>query len=390
MPKVKQLRDEVIYEVVDRFFSEAEPGKKRKVKDIADEIGTAKGVPLTREDIYPILTEARERGFLKVCPPTEIALAQRITDYYRLPEPADDLGQMPVQVVDVRGPGAIRAVAIRTAEVAVGIVRELFKQRGKEEVHIGLASGFTALRIAQHLAELLRHEPELPKLFFHSLSGGYSATNPEKASVSFFSMFHSLPTEVEFVALFAPPFVPTADYQKLVERMPPVSDAFERRHEIDIVITALASRMDQHGELNQFFKAMPDKDPDTGMLLRPRDQIIADVEAMGWAGDVQYRPFSHSGPIDLGAAGVPWTLMTLFGLTELAELAAREDKAVILAGAPCVQCQRKRADAVDALLQNEKLRVSSHTVVDSVTAVKLVTGDLMDPMDEQYLEATGT
>jgi hypothetical protein len=366
---VSDLTDDVIYEVVNRFLGETGAGKKRKVKEIAAAVSALKGVPLSREDIYPILAEARRRGLLKVCPPIDIVLAQRIADSYGL-SVGEKLGEPQVQVVDFRGPGATEAVAIQVALKAVRIIMKIGERKGV--VHIGLASGFTAMRIATHLADLLRREKNLPHLVFHSLSGGYSPFDPQKASVTFFSMFYALPTKVDFVALFAPPFVPTGEYEGIGERVPGVKEAFALKHQIDLVITSFASRKDEDGELRKFIDAMPKEGPGGGKPGRTPEQIGQDLIAIGWIGDIQYRPYSSERPLNLTEAEVPYAAVTLFNLRELVELAAREDKAVILAGPPCMRCGRSRHDALDPLLRNPALRVWSHVIMDAETADKLV------------------
>jgi hypothetical protein len=269
-------------------------------------------------------------------------------------------------VVNVRGPGASEAVAVQAASKATRLIMKIGRSKGT--VHVGLASGFTLLRIAIHLADLLRREKNLPRLVFHSLSGGYSPFDPQKASVTFSPMFYALPTTVEFVALFAPPFVPTGEYEGIGARVPGVREAFALRNEIDLVITSFASREDKDGELRKFIDAMP-KD---GEYNRTPEEIVQALIDIGWVGDIQYRPYSGERPLSLTDANVPYAAVTLFNLQELVDLAAREGKAVILAGPPCMRCGRSRHDALDPLLRNPALRVWSHVIMDAETADALV------------------
>ena len=61
----------------------------------------------------------------------------------------------------------------------------------------------------------MRQELELPSLVLHSLSSGFSVEDPAVSSVAFFNFFHGMRPEVKYVGLFAPPFVPTEDYESI-------------------------------------------------------------------------------------------------------------------------------------------------------------------------------
>ena len=95
----------------------------------------------------------------------------------------------------------------------------------------------------------------------------------------------------------------------------------------------------------------------------------------GWVGDVQFRPYSAKGAIQL-ASGI--RAVTLFELDELVELAARNlkqkksDKHVFLVVGPCLDCSRLKTDALVPLLANPKLRAWNHAVIDLQTAKSLL------------------
>ena len=381
MGKIEKLANGVVFEVANRFVRSDSDGKKPTVQSIVDDVNRTMSVKLNREDIYGVLSEARRRGYLKVCPPIELALAQRIVDAYSLHDVGSKFGEHQIQVVDVRGQGATEHVAIHAAKLAARLIGELHerKKNARTEkgraVHVGFASGFSAHRIAGHLADLLRASESLPPLVFHSLSGGYSASDPYMASVAFLGQFQTLPTRVEFVGLFAPPVMPASEHPEEMHRqMPYARDAFDRRDEVDIVITALASSRDPDGELRKFLRASVEASSalSSDEEKHKRDKFCDALLKEGWIGDIQYQPFSKDAALAIEKVGVPYSPVTVFDVNQLVEFAARDDKAVILCGSPCLKCGRSRGDAVAALLRSEALRVWSHVVVDVDTAVDLV------------------
>jgi hypothetical protein len=89
----------------------------------------------------------------------------------------------------------------------------------------------------------------------------------------------------------------------------------------------------------------------------------------GWVGDVQYLPYSTTGPIGV-ASGV--RAVTLFELSELVEMVKSGNKHVVLVGGPCGHCGASKTEALRPLLEEPSLRVWSHLVVDAGTAEKLI------------------
>jgi len=89
----------------------------------------------------------------------------------------------------------------------------------------------------------------------------------------------------------------------------------------------------------------------------------------GWVGDVQFLPYSQAGPIEQ-QAGI--RTVALFELDELAQMARREDKYVVLLAGPCRECHMTRAQALRPLLAVPRLRVWTHLVTDIVTAQTLL------------------
>ena len=338
MTTVRDLDDPILLKAWELFL------EKKSAKEIASAISAelaSAGVEfrMTREKSYDLIREARRRGYLYLSPPPHLALR-------RLLEARHGSG---IHVVNAVTPNHVAAAA---AEVAARLVEELRRKR-KKNVHLGLGGGMTTLLVAQHLVAHLRVAERLPKLTLHALSSGFQVKRPHTAPVSFFGLFDTVPTEIEYVGLFAPAVVPTDIYPKVL-RYQGVAEAFAVADEIDIMITSLGSASHDHGD---FFTFMLGSKRGFGAL---KDQ--------GWVGDVQYRPYSPRGPIEIDAQ---IRAVALFELSELVAHSRRPDKHVVLVAGPCPSCGRTRSDALRPLLEEPSLKVWTHLVTDVNSAREL-------------------
>jgi len=285
-------------------------------------------------------------------------LAQRIADTYHVGRELGD--QREVQVVNVRRPEAIRHVTSAGAELVLSLVEKI--GRRKRPVHIGLGAGYSAMMVARHLADRIRSDPDCPGLVLHALSaGGFQVDKPQRSPITYFNYFDGALTKVDFVALFSHTIVPNDDYER-IRKSPGVQKAFERADEIDIVVTSFAWAHDEHGMLRQFLKHLVD----AGEL--ESDTIRRMLDA-GWTGDVQFRPYSATGPI---LEECPVRAVTLFELSDLARIAHTEGKHVVLLARPCGECGTLKTEALRPLLTEPSLRLWTHLVVDVDTAGALL------------------
>jgi hypothetical protein len=329
--------------------------KKRSVSSIKDWVNErlreeGRNIKVTREQIYPYIDVAIEQGFFSLQAPPCYALSQRINDLYRVQGTNDNR----ITVVNAIEETTHDHVAQEAAALALALIKNL--KAVKDTVHVGLGAGFTTLRIATYLAALLRAEQqkELPRLVLHALSTGFRVDQPLMAAVAFFSLFESLDLNIEYVGLFAPAVVATQNYLS-VQQEPGVAESFEARGDIDLILTSLASANDDHGALNQF------------LAIHAND--VTPLEREGWIGDVQYRPYSHQGPISQEA---DIRAVTLFDLPELVTLAQTPNKYVVVVAGPCTECGQTRTDALVPLLESRELKVWTHLVIDFQTANELV------------------
>jgi hypothetical protein len=322
-----------------------------------------KSIQTTRVKIYDILRIAAERGFFRENPPLHVELAEKLRLRFHVDEK-----HRQVTVVNTTSAVASDEVANAGAETALKLIRRLGET--KERVHIALGAGYTGMRVAKRLGELVGAEPNCPKLALHALTSGFSVDNPLTAPVTFFRFFDETKVDIEFVGLFAAAFANYDGYDNLKGKLW-IRHSFERAAGVDIVITSLATSTHEHGMLNQFLAA---DDSNTAHLLRQE----------GWIGDVQFLPYSLKGPIVL-KEGI--RAVTLFEFDELVRMTAAPPGAagesgsppqrhVVLVCGPCNLCGDLKTEALVPLMHVPALRVWSHLVTDARTAEASLTHPL--------------
>ncbi len=338
--------DALLIEICQRFLT-----NDPRIK-IARWLSKELGREFTREAVYPQIARALRLGFIRLDPPNNILLQQRIADQFKQ-------DREEIHVIDARGEGARDLVADAAARHVVQLIGEV--RQVKKRVCIGLGGGGTVDRVARSLAGYLRKQFDLPPLALHALTPGFDVFRPRTAPVSSLGYFDGIDADIEYVGLFAPAVVPSEAYAAVTSRRG-IVDSFEKANEIDIVITSCARAADEHGELNRFMQLASQDDG---------DQTEKALLEAGWVADVTYRPYSEFGPISLdhGIRGV-----TLFELEDLVRLVREEkNKHVVLIAAPCGQCYATKVEALRPLLtQRKTLKLWNHLFLDTATAQALM------------------
>ena len=309
------------------------------------------GRTFTREAVYAQIKRAVKLGFIRLSPPTNVLLRQRIADQYK-----QKLTE--IHVIDVRGDNARDLVADAAARHIVELILKV--SQVKKRVCIGLGGGGTVDRVASSLAKYLLKQFDLPPLAMHALTPGFDPFRPRTSPVSSLGYFDGIHGDIKFVSLIAPAVVPSEQYDE-IKSSHGIVDSFKKAREIDIVITSCARAADEHGELNHFMQVASKDDG---------DQTERKLRDAGWVADVTYRPYNEFGPITLddGIRGV-----TLFELEDLVALVRKKNKHVVLVAAPCAQCHETKVDALRPLLsQPATLKLWNHLFLDSRTAQELM------------------
>lgn len=343
MIRYADFDDTLLIAVCDRFL------EGKTVMDIVNWLnGEPGGENITRENVYPLLREARDRGYFSVLPPPEGYLQRRICDRFHVDKER-------IHVLRIRGDAARDYVADAAAKQIVELIHEI--GRTKERVRIGLGGGGTIMMVARALASRLRFEGSLPKLGLHALSSGFDVNNPWTAPVSFLGYFDRAAPDIEYVGLFAPAVVEMNDYERVMT-LPGVEESVRKARQIDIVVTSLASASDKHGQLNRFMN-----------LGEGSNGNVDELKNCGWVGDVSYRPYAKTGPIT-EAGGI--RAVSLFELKDLVDLARKPNKHVLLVAAPCGICNEPKAEALRPLLEESNLKLWTHLLTDLTTAQNLL------------------
>jgi hypothetical protein len=383
-----QESDELIFAVCDRYFSQLGRASKDKESDsedgidsesgerhrgaassVADWLQKVKGRPdITREKIYPMFWEACHRGFLLLQPPAEHHLRKKMeNNFFLYKHPGE------VTVVNVSGENAAQHVTSIAADQIVELIERVWKEKQgkypndqkKQAVHIGMGAGYATMLVARRLAYKIRSGAEVPPIVLHAISsGGFLPNEPYKSPSTYFSYFDPALMDVKFVALFSATVVSNSDYENQ-KANPAIRHSFEKREEIDIIVTSLASADHEHGLLGQYLTHLIDQ----RLISR---NVLDKMRQAGWVGDVQFRPYSANGPLPENVC--PVRAVTLFELDELVKIAKdrTNGKYVVLVAGPCGECGETKKNALRPLLANEKLRLWTHLIVDTKTAKELL------------------
>jgi len=389
-----QESDELIFAVCDRYFSQlgrtahdkgghtengadsasetntmGERQYRGAASSVADWVQKVKGrTDITREKIYPIFWEACNRGFLLLQPPAEHHLRKKLESSFSLHQHPGE-----ITVVNVSGENAAQHVTSTAADQIVELIEHVGKEKRekypknpeKQAVHLGMGAGFATMLVARRLAYKIRSGTAVPQIVLHAISsGGFLPNEPHKSPSTYFSYFDPALMNVKFIALFSATVVSNDDYENQKEN-PAIRSSFEKRDEIDIIVTSLASAEHEHGLLGQYLTHL------VGQRLISQT-VLDRMFAAGWVGDVQFRPYSVDGPLPEEVC--PVRAVTLFELDELVEMAkdSTNGKHVVLVAGPCGECGETKKHALIPLLANDKLRLWTHLIVDAKTAKELV------------------
>jgi hypothetical protein len=383
-----QESDELIFAVCDRYFSQLGRSAREKDNDsedapdvevnerqrgaassVSEWLQKVKGRPdITREKIYPMFWEACHRGFLLLQPPPEHHLRKKLENTFSLYKHPGE-----ITVVNVSGENAAQHVTAAAADQIVELIERVWKEKKeqypddpeKHVVHLGMGAGYATMLVARRLAYKIRSGAEVPQIVLHAISsGGFLPNEPYKSPSTYFSYFDPALMNVKFVALFSATVVSNDDYENQ-KANPAIRYSFEKRKEIDIIVTSLAAADHRHGLLGQYLTHLIDQ------RLISRNVLTKMLNA-GWVGDVQFRPYSTKGPLPENVC--PVRAVTLFELDELVEIAKNRTngKYVVLVAGPCGECGETKKNALLPLLANENLRLWTHLIVDAKTAKELL------------------
>ncbi|MEX2213693.1 MAG: hypothetical protein WD768_06175 [Phycisphaeraceae bacterium] len=267
--------------------------------------------------------------------------------------------------VDVVATAMLETVAMSGAQFVFQLLREMVAGgKYNHGIHIGVAGGRILRSVMQSLSQefikaftgdgagLLSDVPT--KLTLHALGAGFNIDDPTTDPNAMFTRFlfdPAIPVETKFVALHAPPIVHSDELEGL-KKLDGICEAYERRNELDIVLTGLGTWKDTTGLLRCYME----KDPQS--IKQLNDEFVL--------GDLCWRPVGENGPIE-----TPTRIraMTLLELHELAGLIERGGKVALFCG-PGVGGLTK-TEVLEVILANNQ-HLINYLIIDSRTARELV------------------
>ena len=304
---------------------------------IQEQLRDEHGVKVTREQVYRFVRKAAVAGWVEYKPPQEYSLHRRIKEQ-RYPWLRD------VSVVQT---ARCEDVAFRGARMLLELIQQDYA--GKI-VHIGFSGGFGLRTLARRFAQLLREPTErLPEeIVFHAMVAGFDVTDPTTDPNAFFTYFVQDPpmqVNTSFVAFHAPAMARPELLAELT-RQAGIKEAYERAHEIDVIVTGASCWHDDHSALRRY--------------LELAEQPIDDLEGAGCIGDILWQPIARDGPIEMKTA---IRAMTVKQLDELSEFVAGQGHVLLVSG-PCSKCHLPKTEVVKAIL-DQKRQLITHLAVDS-------------------------
>ncbi len=333
----------IYFRACDLFFRE-----KKKVSEIAATLNKEFNRDYKREAIYPMLAKARDLELVRMVPPMHEEVAKGLADQFGLDPKAID-------VVGLEGEISAEYVSAKAAEVVLSLIEEMLPNR-RRPIGLGLGPGRATLDVARYLGELMRSDPMLPDrcLKLHAITAGGPVDHPEFAPNSFFHLFPRR-LVAGCVGLFAETLVPCGDYERVVSAAG-ISEAFDMKDDIDIVVSSRGDFAEKH---TLFWLSM-----------KKEGVAIDDLRDRGWVGDVQYRPYSATGPVEEDENDL--RAVTLFELEDFVDMATRRGKHMVLVARSCSLCHNPQAEALRPLLEVPRLKVWSRIIMDAAVATTLL------------------
>lgn len=317
--------------------------KGHTATEIVKHIKKAHKYEMRREEPYQYITYAAGKGWLRFAAPHEYALRERIK---RRCHWLKD-----VKVVET---ATYSDVAYHGAEMLVELLQEYTKPPyNRDKVHIGFAGGHAMRKVAQHFAGLLgQPTPGLPKtIVFHSMAAGFEVGDPSTSPNSFCSYLLNDPriqAEIEFVGLYAPALVKTAQLGNL-KSLHAIGVAFGQSRELDIIVTSASLWSDEHSMLHKY--------------MGRSESDLSKLETAGCIGDMLWRPIGEAGPIE---TKTDIRAMTLVELSDLPD-SIKKGKHVVLVLGPCGGCHQPKTEMLKLMLKLDPPLIT-HLVVDSRSA----------------------
>jgi hypothetical protein len=344
-PSTDSFTDGDIFRIAEAFINRG----KKKVKEFLSELDTPSGLKPGQHQIYPLLARAAQKKMIRLCVPNNQELENKLVKHFPL------LKQDEITVVDAVN-HSVDHVSSAAADYVFDQIQRLGGLLKGSAVGLGLGPGRATLDFCFHLSARLRSETPRKNLRLFAIAAGCLPETPEEAPVSFFNLFPDNVIESR-IGLFSELLVRAKEFEEVKNHIG-VTDAFTRKHEIDVVVSSMGDFQHEQDILRVF--------------LERTSGVRQDIP-LTWKGNVQFRPYTDSEAVDeMQVNPELWRAVTLFEISELRRLAETKDKHVILMARQSKPSLWTKHNALKPLLINANLKVFNHLVTDSVTAQALL------------------
>lgn len=263
---------------------------------------------LSAENVWDLLRVAAGKGMITHTPPNDLRLCNLLKTKYQW------LGERLI----VTNSAATKALAEQAATKLMDMIRNVCKLRNRREVHVGFAGGMTLRAVAKRLAQLLMEpHPDNPEtLVFHAMVAGFDDDDFYADPNSFISYFvaRKYPVRVRLVRLPLPGIIESARYQEF-QSLPGIRRVFERRGEIDIIVTSGSLWSDSSSTLRAYLKAAAEEsqhDSQSGDTdVSHSDDLEIEFTRQEVIGDLLWHPINKQGLVNVASKYKVTTLMEL-------------------------------------------------------------------------------
>jgi hypothetical protein len=281
---------------------------------------------LRGEKLWDLLREAAERRLFRHTPRDDFKLYQKlIEDYPWLNQHAT--------VVQT---ATTSALAEHAATKLLDMIRTVRKHKQCDEVHVGFAGGMTLRAVAEKLSQLLGepHHDNPVTLVFHAMVAGFDDDDFYADPNSFITYFISSEcrVKVRLVRLPLPGIIETDRYADL-RTLSGVDRVFQRRDEIQIIVTSGSLWSDEYSTLRTYMKAaFNDSQRRSGggpVDATQSEDYMQQLDTLGVVGDLLWQPINSTGAVQLDSA---YQVATLMGLDELPAFINRGGSVLLVMG----------------------------------------------------------
>lgn len=337
-------REQILTSACDRFLA----GENRT--EIGRELGKILNLPgpLDRRAVNRLFDQARREGLIRIATRSSEENADLLCKLYRI----EDTDSVQVALVRPTDPDPLALLGARAAEWLVNLIQ-------KDAVaHIGWTSGKTSMYCARALADIVRYDDRLPELSLHAINSGFDPKDVSTSPTYFFGFFRDAAVKVTEVGLFSAPLVYARDYNDVI-KLPGVREGFEAKDEIEYVVTSCGSADSSENHRKNAIKR-----------FGGRDLVEQDV-----VGDLAFRSYSRDrflleDEFVSGAKIDGLRAVSLFELSELRDRVADKSLKSMLVVGPSSSGSKWKS--VRPLLKNPNLKVWSHLIIDTRTAMDLI------------------